>query len=105
MASVYSLKDVSKHNTKADMWVVIHNKVYDISSFVPDHPGSEDILINRAAGKDATEAFEDINHSELARETLEQFIIGQLHEDDCVVRKVYESVYERRLEKEKPGRS
>ncbi|OAD72950.1 hypothetical protein PHYBLDRAFT_113126 [Phycomyces blakesleeanus NRRL 1555(-)] len=81
MVNIYTLKDVSKHNTKEDMWVVLHNKVYNVTAFVPAHPGSEDILITRAAGKDATEAFEDINHSELARETLEQFMIGQLHED------------------------
>lgn len=33
-STVYSLDDVSKHNTKDDLWMTIHNKVYNITEFV-----------------------------------------------------------------------
>lgn len=33
-STVYSLDDVSKHNTKGDLWMSIHNKVYNITEFV-----------------------------------------------------------------------
>ena len=33
-STVYSLDDVSKHNTKDDLWMSIHNKVYNITEFV-----------------------------------------------------------------------
>jgi cytochrome b involved in lipid metabolism len=35
-----SLETLSKHNSINDCWVAYNNKVYDISSFLPVHPGS-----------------------------------------------------------------
>ncbi|OBZ89406.1 Cytochrome b5 [Choanephora cucurbitarum] len=77
--AVYSLEEVSKHNTKNDLWMSIHNKVYNITEFVQEHPGGEEVLYDEA-GKDATEAFEDIGHSDEAREILEKYLIGELDE-------------------------
>lgn len=34
MATIFSSDDVSKHNTKNDLWVSIHNKVYNVTEFV-----------------------------------------------------------------------
>jgi cytochrome b involved in lipid metabolism len=31
-------QDVAEHNTKKDLYVVIHDKVYDVSKFVDEHP-------------------------------------------------------------------
>ncbi|KAK4111291.1 cytochrome b5 [Canariomyces notabilis] len=70
-------QDVAEHNTKKDLYVVIHDKVYDVSKFVDEHPGGEEVLLD-VAGQDATEAFEDVGHSDEARETLEQLLIGNL---------------------------
>ncbi|GAN06956.1 cytochrome b5 type B-like isoform X1 [Mucor ambiguus] len=78
-STIYSLDDVSKHNTKNDLWMTIHNKVYNITEFVQEHPGGEEVLLDEA-GKDATEAFEDIGHSDEAREILEKYLIGTLDE-------------------------
>lgn len=30
--------EVSEHNTKKDLYLVVHDKVYDCSSFVDEHP-------------------------------------------------------------------
>ncbi|EPB92130.1 cytochrome b5 [Mucor circinelloides 1006PhL] len=78
-SAIYSLDDVSKHNTKDDLWMTIHNKVYNITEFVLEHPGGEEVLLDEA-GKDATEAFEDIGHSDEAREILEKYLVGTLDE-------------------------
>ncbi|KAI8890899.1 cytochrome b5 [Backusella circina FSU 941] len=80
MASIFSSDDVAKHNTKNDLWVSIHNKVYNVTEFVIEHPGGEEVLIDEA-GKDATEAFEDIGHSDEARDILEKYLIGTLDEE------------------------
>ncbi len=32
--------ELSKHNTKEDCWVSYNGKVYDLTSFLPNHPGS-----------------------------------------------------------------
>jgi cytochrome b5 len=34
----YTYEDLTAHNTKKDLYLVIHDKVYDVSSFVDEHP-------------------------------------------------------------------
>ena len=34
----FSYSDVSEHNTKKDLYIVVHDKVYNASSFVDEHP-------------------------------------------------------------------
>jgi cytochrome b5 len=38
MSEELSYADVEKHSTKKDLYVVIHDKVYNASSFVDEHP-------------------------------------------------------------------
>lgn len=53
------------------------NVVYNITKYLEDHPGGKEILIE-VAGTDATEAFEEIGHSDEAREQLEPYFVGDL---------------------------
>jgi len=68
-ATLLTYADVAAHNSKKDLYVVIHDSVYNASSFVDEHPGGEEVLLD-LAGQDATEAFEDVGHSDEAREIL-----------------------------------
>ncbi|KAF2227465.1 cytochrome b5-like heme/steroid binding domain-containing protein, partial [Elsinoe ampelina] len=72
-----SYSDVAEHNTKKDLYVVVHDKVYNASSFVDEHPGGEEVLLD-VGGQDATEAFEDVGHSDEAREILNGMLVGDL---------------------------
>ena len=38
MSQEYTYQDVAEHNTKKDMFVVIHDKVYDATKFIDEHP-------------------------------------------------------------------
>ncbi|KAI7699269.1 hypothetical protein KC353_g16543, partial [Hortaea werneckii] len=69
--------DVSEHTSKKDLYMVIHDKVYNASSFVDEHPGGEEVLLD-VGGQDATEAFEDVGHSDEAREILNGLLVGNL---------------------------
>ncbi|KAM3256985.1 hypothetical protein ACQJBY_049394 [Aegilops geniculata] len=51
----YSKKEVSTHNTRKDCWIIIKDKVYDVTPYVEEHPGGDAILNN--AGGDSTEGF------------------------------------------------
>jgi cytochrome b involved in lipid metabolism len=31
-------QDVAEHNTKKDLYVVIHDQIYDVTKFVDEHP-------------------------------------------------------------------
>ncbi|KAL5091458.1 hypothetical protein Trisim1_003064 [Trichoderma cf. simile WF8] len=82
MSTEYSYQDVAEHNTKKDLFVVIHDKVYDCSKFVDEHPGGEEVMLD-VAGQDATEAFEDVGHSDEARESLATLLVGDLKRQVC----------------------
>uniref|UniRef100_A0AAZ3R9H9 Cytochrome b5 heme-binding domain-containing protein n=1 Tax=Oncorhynchus tshawytscha TaxID=74940 RepID=A0AAZ3R9H9_ONCTS len=77
----YTLEEIKAHNMSKDVWLIIHDKVYNITSFLAEHPGGEEVLVEQA-GADATESFEDVGHSTDARELLIQYYIGELHMDD-----------------------
>jgi cytochrome b involved in lipid metabolism len=72
----FSMAEVSKHNRADDCWMVIHGKVYDVTEYVDIHPGLDRIL--EGAGKDATDLFESVFHSQSARMTLGDYFIGML---------------------------
>ncbi|KAI2806841.1 Cytochrome b5 [Blomia tropicalis] len=78
---IFTLEEVAKHNEKKSTWIVIHDSVYDVTPFLDEHPGGEEVLIEQAGG-DATESFEDVGHSTDAREMMEKYKIGELCEED-----------------------
>ncbi|KAL4932644.1 cytochrome b5-like heme/steroid binding domain-containing protein [Aspergillus undulatus] len=73
----FTFKEVAEHNTKKDLYLVVHDKVYDCTSFVDEHPGGEEVLLD-VGGQDGTEAFEDVGHSDEAREILEGLLVGNI---------------------------
>ena len=44
-----------KHNKRQDAWMVLNNKVYDVTNYIPFHPGGAKILAG--VGRDATELY------------------------------------------------
>ncbi|KAI5285445.1 hypothetical protein KEM52_002438 [Ascosphaera acerosa] len=51
--------------------------VYNLTQFVDEHPGGEEALLG-VAGQDATEPFEDVGHSDEAREILAELLVDEL---------------------------
>ncbi|KAG0570030.1 hypothetical protein M758_6G128500 [Ceratodon purpureus] len=74
---VFSLEEVSVHNHAKDCWLVIDGKVYDVTKFLDDHPGGDEVLLS-ATGKDATDDFEDVGHSTSARDMMEEYYVGEI---------------------------
>jgi cytochrome b involved in lipid metabolism len=79
MPKKYTAAEVSHHQSKNELYVIIHGKVYNISPFLDDHPGGEEALLD-VAGQDATEAFEDAGHSSGAKVILACLLLGDLME-------------------------
>ncbi|XP_066581576.1 cytochrome b5-like isoform X2 [Prorops nasuta] len=77
----YTRAEVAKHIDSNDAWIIIHNKVYDVTKFLNEHPGGEEVLLEQA-GRDGTEPFEDIGHSMDARQMMEPYKIGELVESE-----------------------
>ncbi|KOX74310.1 Cytochrome b5 [Melipona quadrifasciata] len=75
MSKTYSAAEVAKHNNAADLWIVYKDGVYDITKFLKEHPGGEEVLLE-LAGKDSTKCFDDIGHSLEAINLRETYKIG-----------------------------
>lgn len=73
----YSHQEVRAHGHADDLWMILYNKVYDVTAFTLDHPGGAEVLFD-CAGVDATAAFEDVGHSQDAVDMLAPYLVGQL---------------------------
>ncbi|KAH9619634.1 hypothetical protein KSS87_011171 [Heliosperma pusillum] len=74
---VFTLAEVAEHNSNKDCWLVIGGKVYNVTKFLEDHPGGDDVLLS-ATGKDATDDFEDVGHSSTARAMMDEMYVGEI---------------------------
>lgn len=78
----FNLTDVSAHNSESDCWMAINGKVYNVTSFIPQHFGGKIIL--SGCGKDASDLFNQRPtnskgpHPESALKVLEKLYVGEL---------------------------
>ncbi|RDL31393.1 Uncharacterized protein BP5553_09602 [Venustampulla echinocandica] len=67
-------KQIAEHNSRESCWVIVHGKAYDVTEFLPEHPGGSKIIL-KYAGKDATEEFEPIHPPD----TLDKYLDKSKH--------------------------
>ncbi|XP_068140714.1 cytochrome b5 [Drosophila tropicalis] len=72
-----TLAEVAHHDSFDDCWIVIYDRVYDVTRFLREHPGGDDVIMDHA-GRDATIAFHGTGHSSDAIEQMRDFLIGEL---------------------------
>lgn len=81
---LYSAEEVSKHDSTDSFWVTYKHGVYDVTTFLPSHPGGEQIL--NAAGL-SIEPFWNVYGMHKTKEIytlLESYRIGNLRDEDVV---------------------
>jgi cytochrome b involved in lipid metabolism len=71
----YTMDEVQQHDQKHDCWIVIREKVYDITEFLGEHPGGSSILVT-VSGQDATEYFEELHREDILDEVAKDYEIG-----------------------------
>ncbi|XWS46280.1 hypothetical protein CRYUN_Cryun14cG0051700 [Craigia yunnanensis] len=87
---VFVYEDVAKHRERNGCWLLISGKVYDVTAFLEEHPGGDEVLL-AASGKDATDDFEDVGHSDDAKEMMEKYYIGEVDSATVPVRKKFKA--------------
>ncbi|EJD54831.1 oxidoreductase [Auricularia subglabra TFB-10046 SS5] len=77
---IYTLEDVAQHASARDCWVAFNGTVYDVTDFVQDHPGGDDLILKHA-GTDVRAAMADKDeheHSKAAYEMLSEYAVGKI---------------------------
>jgi len=77
----FTKEEISNHCSTYSCWVIIRDKVYDVTPFIREHPGGMDVLLENA-GIDATASFEASGHSADARSLMRKYYIGDVDEKD-----------------------
>lgn len=80
MAMKVTFEELKAHKDSKSLWVAIHDNVYDVTKFMEEHPGGEEVLLEQAGGY-ATNAFEEVGHSTDAKELMKTYLIGTMAED------------------------
>nr|WP_240923469.1 cytochrome b5 domain-containing protein [Thermococcus sp. 18S1] len=75
-AVVLTLDEVAKHSSETDCWVVIENKVYNVTTLIDQHPGGREAII-KYCGTNATDVFFR-EHSQNDYELLQAYYIGTI---------------------------
>lgn len=70
-----TIKEVERHGTKDDLWIVLNGYVYDITKYVHAHPGGSNCFMTQ--NKDITKKFNAI-HRFVDLKIIEKLKIGKL---------------------------
>ncbi|KAM5540365.1 hypothetical protein V8D89_005823 [Ganoderma adspersum] len=103
MAKLVTYAELKEHNNKNSLYILLHEKVYDVTKFIDEvytpvtyPPFPPDLMTIQApwrrrsnpcgglavAARDATEAFEDVGHSDEARALLKDMLVGDFEKTD-----------------------
>jgi len=73
-----SAKELGLHNRYDDCWLAIHDNVYDVTKWAPQHPGGDIILIS--GGTNATAMFEMYHPRTVSPAILKKYHIGKMED-------------------------
>lgn len=86
----FTAQEVALKNSKDECWTIIDGAVYDITSYIPRHPGGDEVLL--ACGTDGSTLFNERKtsdgetigsgtpHSRGATNQLDNYFIGSLED-------------------------
>jgi cytochrome b involved in lipid metabolism len=78
-----NISEIAKHNSSGDCWLLINNKVYNVTSFIAAHPGGAGTIIPNC-GKESTQAYNtkggNTPHSSNASSMLAAYFIGNFNQ-------------------------
>ena len=89
----FTIEEVAKHKSRKDgIWVYYKNVVYDITEFVPGHPGGDKVLLAAGGSIEPFWKVYTIHDKDEVRKMLEQYRIGDLDPESLKSQQQVESV-------------
>lgn len=80
----FTRQQVAQHSRIDDLWLILRldgrSKVYDVTSYVDEHPGGDQIARN--AGRDSTDLFTGPQHPPRVYDLIDEFCIGYLVDEE-----------------------
>ncbi|XP_032675940.1 cytochrome b5-like [Odontomachus brunneus] len=77
----YTRSEVANNNDADKVLLILHDKVYNVHSFLNEHPGGEEVL-NDHKGVDGSEDFNDVGHSNDALDLMKKYQVGEVVESE-----------------------
>ena len=81
VVKLFTVDEVAVHNTLSNCWIIVSQKVYDVTSYIKAHPGGSRTIVN-TCGKEATSAYNTRGgtgtHSGNANAMLTDYFIGNI---------------------------
>ncbi|KAI9015387.1 putative acyl-CoA dehydrogenase [Hyaloraphidium curvatum] len=74
---VFTPQEVAGHANEQSAWIIINQKVYDVTKFAAEHPGGKKILLN-VAGKDASKQFATFHSPAVEAQYLPKLLVGEI---------------------------
>ncbi|KAJ3798932.1 oxidoreductase [Lentinula aff. detonsa] len=85
---IFDVDELPAHASPSSCWISYKGKVFDVTGFLRDHPGGDDILL-KYAGQDVEKVMKDKTeheHSDSAYDILDEYFIGRLGSNENIVR-------------------
>ena len=73
---MYGMEEVKQHNKRDDCWMVLNGHIFDVTEYVPYHPGGDEIL--KGTGRDATVLFYSVHRWVNIEALIKNCWIGQV---------------------------
>jgi hypothetical protein len=74
---LYTRDEVAVHNTADDCWLIISGRVYDVTSWIADHPGGSRV-VSAQAGLDVSQLFASFHDASVLETVAAPFLIGSI---------------------------
>ena len=81
----FDMTEVALHSTEEDCWMVLRDKVYDFTDFLPKHPGGKKMI--EGCGTDITDRmdppadYDGLRHVPIPDSQIADYFIGILRQE------------------------
>jgi len=79
-------EELEQHNTDKSCWIAIEDKVYDVTEWIPNHPGGKSAIL-QVGGREVTDLIKAYHVDACWRLRVKKMYIGDFDEKSCKYKK------------------